>query len=64
MKDAPEKLRAAALLLALPVEGLSVPVFSLGAFLVVVGGLAVAKFFLLGAGVGALATWLGVKALL
>ena len=61
MKNSPEKPRALALLLSLPVQTLSVPVFAVGAFLVAFGGLEVAQFFLGAAAAGALGTYLGLR---
>ena len=59
--DSSENSRAAEFLLALPVENWSTPVLAFGAFLMLAGGLSIAKFFLIGTGAGALATWLAVK---
>jgi len=64
MKLAPEKPRAASLLLSLPIEGASVPIFVLGALLVALGGFPIARLFFMSAGIGALVTWVALRQLL
>lgn len=64
MKPAPEKPLAATLLLSLPIESVSVPVFVLGALLVALGGFPIARLFFASAGIGALATWITLRQLL
>lgn len=64
MTLAPEKPRAATLLLSLPIEGVSVPIFVIGALLVALGGFPIARMFFVGAGIGALVTWITLRQLL
>lgn len=61
MTNSSEKRRGFARLLSVPVEGVSAPIFGIGAFLLAIGGLQVMQFFLGATAIGALVMWIGVR---